>query len=56
MIIVGIVFLLFRERKPKDIKARKRQEKKLKKLDKQQKRRLAAQKRHQAKEAKLYGK
>ena len=38
------------------IKARKRQEKKLKKLDKQQKRRLAAQKRHQAKEAKLYGK
>ena len=56
LIIVGIVFLLFRERKPKDIKARKRQEKKLKKLDKQQKRRLAAQKRHQAKEAKLYGK
>lgn len=56
LIIVGIVFLLFKERKPKDIKARKKQEKKLKKLEKQQKRRLAAQKRHQVKEAKLYGK
>ena len=31
-------------------------EKKLKKLEKQQKRRLNSQKRHQAKEAKLYGK
>ncbi len=48
--------LIIQRAKPKDIKARKRQEKKLKKLDKQQKRRLAAQKRHQAKEAKLYGK
>ncbi len=56
LIIIGIVFLLFRDRKPKDIKARQKQEKKLKKLEKQQKRRLAAQKRHQKKEAKLYGK
>lgn len=56
LLIVGFVFLLFKERKPKDIKARQKQEKKLKKLEKQQKRRLAAQKRHQAKEAKLYGK
>lgn len=56
LLIIGFVFLLFKDRKPKDIKARKRQEKKLKKLDKQQKRRLAAQKRHQKKEARLYGK
>ena len=56
LLIIGIVFLLFRERKAKDIKARQRQEKKLKKLEKHQKKRLAAQKRHQAKEAKLYGK
>lgn len=56
LLIIGIVFLLFRDRKPKDIKARQKQEKKLKKLEKQQKKRLAAQKRHQAKEAKLYGK
>ena len=56
LLIIGIVFLLFKDRKPKDIKARQKQEKKLKKLEKQQKRRLASQKRHQAKEAKLYGK
>ena len=56
LIIVGFVFLLFKDRKPKDIKARQKQEKKLKKLEKQQKKRLAAQKRHQKKEAKLYGK
>ena len=56
LIIVGIVFLLFKDRKPKDIKARQKQEKKLKKLEKQQQKRLAAQRRHQAKEAKLYGK
>jgi ABC-type sugar transport system permease subunit len=56
LLIIGIVFLLFRDRKPKDIKARQKQEKKLKKLEKQQRRRLAGQKRHQAKEAKLYGK
>ncbi|MBQ2642804.1 MAG: sugar ABC transporter permease [Eubacterium sp.] len=56
LLIIGFVFLLFKDRKPKDIKARKRQERKLKKLDKQQKRRLAAQKRHQKKEARLYGK
>lgn len=54
--LIGIVFLLFKDRKPKDIKMRQKQEKKLKKLDKQQKRRLAAQRRHQRKEAKLYGK
>ena len=54
--MIGIVFLIFRDRKPKDIKARQKQEKKLKKLEKQQKRRLNSQKRHQAKEAKLYGK
>ncbi len=56
LLIIGIIFLLFKDRTPKDIKARKKQEKKLKKLDKYQKRRLKAQKRHQAKEAKLYGK
>lgn len=56
LIIVGIVFLLFKDRKPRDIKARQKQEKKLKKLEKQQKKRLAAQNRHQRKEAKLYGK
>ena len=56
LLIIGIVFLLFRDRKPKDIKARQKQEKKLKKLEKQQRRRLAQQRRHQAKEAKLYGK
>lgn len=56
LLIIGIVFLLFKDRKPKDIKARQKQEKKLKKLEKQQKRRLASQRRHQAKEAKLYGK
>ncbi|MBR2213524.1 MAG: sugar ABC transporter permease [Eubacterium sp.] len=56
LLIIGIVFLLFKDRKPKDIKARQKQEKKLKKLDKQQKRRLAAQKRHQRKEAKRFGK
>ena len=56
LLIVGFVFLLFKNRKPRDIKVRQKQEKKLKKLEKQQKRRLAAQKRHQAKEAKLYGK
>ena len=56
LLIIGIVFLLFKDRKPKDIKARQKQEKKLKKLDRQQKRRLAAQRRHQAKEARLYGK
>lgn len=56
LLLVGIVFLLFKDRKPKDIKARQKQEKKLKKLEKQQKRRLASQRRHQAKEAKLYGK
>ena len=56
LLIVGFVFLLFKDRKPKDIKARQKQEKKLKKLEKQQKRRLKSQKRHQAKEAKLYGK
>lgn len=56
LLILGFVFLLFRDKKAKDIKAREKQEKKLKKLEKQQKRRLAAQKRHQAKEAKLYGK
>ena len=56
LLIIGIVFLLFKDRKPKDIKARERQEKKLKKLDKQQKRRLAAQRRHQRKEAKRFGK
>ena len=56
LLIIGFVFLLFKDRKPKDIKARKRQERKLKKLDKQQKRRLAAQRRHQKKEARLYGK
>ena len=55
LLLIGIVFLLFKDRKPKDIKARQKQEKKLKKLEKQQKRRLAAQKRHQKKEAKLYG-
>lgn len=44
------------DRKPKDIKARQKQEKKLKKLEKQQKKRLASQARHQKKEAKLYGK
>lgn len=55
LLLIGIVFLLFRDRKPKDIKARQKQEKKLNKLEKQQKRRLAAQKRHQKKEAKLYG-
>ena len=54
--IIGLVFVLFMDRTPKDIKARKKQEKKLKKLEKYQKRRLKAQKRHQAKEAKLYGK
>lgn len=53
--LIGIVFLLFKDRKPKDIKARQKQEKKLKKLEKLQKKRLRAQKRHQAKEAKLYG-
>ncbi len=53
--LIGIVFLLFKDRKPKDIKARQKQEKKLKKLEKIQKKRLKAQKRHQAKEAKLYG-
>lgn len=47
---------MFKNRKPRDIKVRQKQEKKLKKLEKQQKRRLAAQKRHQSKEAKLYGK
>ena len=56
LLLVGFVFLLFRDKKPKDIKARQKQEKKLKKLEKQQKRRLNSQKRHQAKEAKLYGK
>ena len=56
LLLIGIVFLLFKDRKPKDIKARQKQEKKLKKLDRQQKRRLAAQKRHQRKEAKRYGK
>ena len=56
LIIVGFVFLLFKDRKPRDIKARQKQEKKLKKLEKQQQKRLAAQKRHQKKEAKLYGK
>ena len=53
--MIGIVFLIFRDRKPKDIKARQKQEKKLKKLEKQQKKRLASQARHQKKEAKLYG-
>ena len=43
LLLVGFVFLLFRDKKPKDIKARQKQEKKLKKLEKQ-------------KEAKLYGK
>lgn len=56
LIIVGFVFILFKDRKPKDIKARQKQEKKLKKLEKQQQKRLAAQRRHQKKEAKLYGK
>ena len=56
LVIIGIVFLLFKDKKPKDIKARQKQEKKLKKLEKHQKRRLASQRRHQAKEAKLYGK
>ena len=56
LLLVGFVFLLFRDKKPKDIKARQKLEKKLKKLEKQQKRRLNSQKRHQAKEAKLYGK
>ena len=56
LLIIGIVFLLFKDRKPKDIKAREKQEKKLKKLDKQQKRRLAAQRRHERKEAKRFGK
>lgn len=56
LLIIGIVFLLFKDRKPKDIKARERQEKKLKKLDKQQKRRLAAQRRHERKEARRFGK
>ena len=56
LLIVGFVFLLFKNRKPRDIKAKQKQDKRLKKLEKQQKRRLAAQKRHQAKEAKLYGK
>ena len=56
LLLVGFVFLLFRDKKPKDIKARQKQEKKLKKLEKQQRRRLNSQKRHQAKEAKLYGK
>ena len=56
LLIIGIVFLIFRDRKPKDIKAREKQEKKLKKLDKQQKRRLAAQRRHERKEAKRFGK
>lgn len=55
LLLIGIVFLLFRDRKPKDIKARKKQEKKLKKLERHQKKRMAAQKRHQAKEARLYG-
>ena len=56
LLIIGIVFLLFKDRKPKDIKARERQEKKLKKLDRIQKRRLAAQRRHERKEAKRFGK
>lgn len=56
LLIIGVVFLLFKDRKPKDIKARQKQEKKLKKLEKQQQRRLAAQRRHQKKEARLYGK
>ncbi len=56
LLIIGIVFLLFKDRKPKDIKAREKQEKKLKKLDKIQKRRLAAQRRHERKEAKRFGK
>lgn len=56
LLLIGVVFLLFKDRKPKDIKARQKQEKKLKKLEKQQKRRMASQKRHQKKEAKLYGK
>lgn len=56
LLLIGIVFLLFKDRKPKDVKARQKQEKKLKKLEKQQNRRLASQRRHQAKEAKLYGK
>lgn len=56
LIIVGFVFILFKDRKPADIKARQKQEKKLKKLEKQQQKRLAAQRRHQKKEAKLYGK
>lgn len=56
LLIIGLVFLLFKDRKPKDIKARERQEKKLKKLDRIQKRRLAAQRRHERKEAKRFGK
>lgn len=56
LLIIGFIFLLFKEGTPKDIKARKKQEKKLKKLEKYQQRRLRSQKRHQAKEAKLYGK
>jgi ABC-type sugar transport system permease subunit len=56
LLLIGFIFLLFKDRTPKDIKARKKQEKKLKKLEKYQKRRLKSQKRHEAKEAKLYGK
>lgn len=33
LLLVGFVFLLFRDKKPKDIKARQKQEKKLKKLE-----------------------
>lgn len=54
--IVGIVLLLFMERKPKDIKDRKKQEKKLAKLESQQRRRLKKQNRYAKKEAKKYGK